>query len=85
MKAGGHYQNMPFPMGGMANDPAYANASNEAWLDFTTDAAGKGAQHVVVDWIPRTGEARAIIFHHMATGTGGVAGAKLACLPLDGL
>ncbi|HEU4578055.1 MAG TPA: hypothetical protein VFS67_07365 [Polyangiaceae bacterium] len=85
MKAGGHYQNMPFPAGGMASDPMYANPSNEAWLDFTTDAAGKGEQEAVVDWIPRSGEARAIIFHHMATGTGGVAGAKLACLPLDGL
>jgi len=85
MKAGGHYQNMPFPMGGMANDPTYANANNEAWLDFTTDAAGKGEQEVLVDWIPRSGEARAIVFHNTKTNPGGVAGAKLACLPIDGL
>lgn len=85
MKAGGHYQNMPFPTGGMANDPMYANPDNEAWLDITTDATGSAEREVVVDWIPRAGEARAIIFHDKLTATGGVAGAKLACLPIDGL
>ena len=85
MKAGGHYQNMPVPMGTMANDPMFANASNEAWLDFTTDSAGKGERESIVDWIPRTGEARAIVFHNTTTGTGGAAGPKLACLPIDGL
>jgi len=84
MKAGGHYQNMPFPAGGMANDPVYANATNEAWLDFKTDAAGAAEKVLTVDWIPRSGEAKAIIFHDMATGVGGVSGAKLACLPIIG-
>lgn len=84
MKAGGHYQNMPFPAGGMANDPTYANSTNEAWLDFTTDASGKGSSDVSVDWIPRSGEAKAIIIHNNPTGTGGASGAKLACLPIVG-
>jgi superoxide dismutase, Cu-Zn family len=84
MKAGGHYQNMPFPMGGMATDPVYANATNEAWLDFETDASGKGRRELTVAWIPRAGEAKGIIFHHMASGVGGVSGAKLACLPITG-
>jgi hypothetical protein len=84
MKAGGHYQHMPFPTGGMASDPAYANATNEAWLDFTTDAAGRGERDLIVSWLPRRGEAQAIIIHHMATGAGGVSGAKLACLPITG-
>jgi superoxide dismutase, Cu-Zn family len=84
MKAGGHYQNMPFPTGGMATDPTYANATNEAWLDFTTNAAGEGERELTVDWIPRSGEARAIIFHDMLSGVGGVSGAKLACLPIVG-
>jgi Cu-Zn family superoxide dismutase len=83
-KAGTHYQNMPFPTGGMATDPTYANATNEAWLDFTTNAAGEGENVVTVDWIPRPGEAKAIIFHDMLSGVGGVSGAKLACLPITG-
>jgi Cu-Zn family superoxide dismutase len=81
-KAGGHYQNAPFPMGGMATDPMFANPDNEAWLDFQTDAAGLGAVELTLDWLPRAGEAKSIIFHHMASGTGGVSGAKLACLPI---
>lgn len=84
MKAGGHYQHMPFPTGGMASDPAYANATNEAWLDFTTDATGKGEIALTVSWLPRPGEAQAIIIHHMATGVGGLSGPKLACLPIVG-
>jgi hypothetical protein len=84
MKAGGHYQNTPFPSGGMATDPNYANNTNEAWLDFTTDAAGNGEKVLTVDWIPRSGEAKAIIIHDMLSGVGGVSGAKLACLPITG-
>lgn len=84
MKAGGHYQHMPFPSGGMATDPTYANATNEAWLDFTTDAQGEAERELTVAWIPRAGEAQAIIFHHMASGVGGVSGPKLACLPITG-
>src|SRR6266545_6761471 len=80
MQAGGHYQHNPSP--GAANDPAYANATNEAWLDFTTDAAGAATVNTDVAWIPRAGEAKSIIVHAMGTAPGGVAGAKLACLPL---
>jgi superoxide dismutase, Cu-Zn family len=83
-KAGGHYQNMPFPMGGTATDPMFANPTNEAWLDFTTDATGAGAIELTVEWLPRAGEGKGIIFHHMETGEGGVAGARLACLPITG-
>jgi Cu-Zn family superoxide dismutase len=79
-KAGGHYQNMPFPDGGSANDPTFANAANEAWLDFTTDATGAGSATTTVLWQPRAGEANAIMLHDMKTADGGVAGAKLACL-----
>jgi len=84
MKAGTHYQNMPFPAGGSATDPTYANATNEAWLDFTTNAAGEGETILTVDWIPRSGEAKAIIFHDMPSGVGGASGPKLACLPITG-
>jgi Cu-Zn family superoxide dismutase len=83
-KAGGHYQNTPFPMGRMANDPEFANPVNEAWLDFETDAAGEGAVELRVAWLPRAGEGKGIVFHHMATAEGGGAGARLACLPVTG-
>lgn len=83
-KAGGHYQHVPFPEGGMATDPDYANSTNEAWLDFTTDDDGGAVSDLTLDWLPRSGEAKAIIIHHMASGVGGVSGPKLACLPITG-
>jgi hypothetical protein len=82
MKAGGHYQNSMWPMGSNANDPTYANRDNEAWLDFMTDGTGSKTVTTTVSWIPRAGEAKSIIVHHMGTAPGGVAGAKLACLPV---
>jgi hypothetical protein len=86
--AGGHYQNNMWPAAtSTAADPMYANSMNEAWLDFTTDAAGKATPPptTTVPWLPRHGEANAIVIHANATMVspmGGVAGAKLACIPL---
>ena len=79
-KAGGHYQNIAFPAdGGIPSDPTFANGANEVWLDFTTDANGAGHAETTVDWVPRAGEANAVMIHDMKTGDGGLAGAKLAC------
>ena len=80
MKAGPHYQHTPSP--GVASDPAYANAMNEAWLDFTTDGKGAAVGRADLAWVPRAGEAKAIIVHANPTAVGGVAGARLACLSL---
>jgi len=80
MKAGGHYQNMPFPADGSATDPTYANNMNEVWLDFVTDATGAATSEAIVNFLPRTGEAKAIMIHDTMTMSGGVAGAKLACI-----
>jgi Cu-Zn family superoxide dismutase len=81
MMAGGHYQDKPAAAADAgANDPNFANAMNEIWLDFTTDAAGKGMSERTVDFKVRAGEAKAVVVHAMATGDGGVAGPKLACL-----
>ena len=79
MTAGGHYQHMPSG-DAAATDPAFGNATNEVWLDFMTDTTGKATVTKEASFIPRAGEAKAIVVHAMATGTGGVAGAKLACL-----
>jgi len=78
-KAGGHYQNNAAPDGGAA-DPMYANNKNEVWLDFVTDASGAGSAEAKVDFIPRAGEAKSVMIHDMMTMTGGLAGAKLACI-----
>ncbi|HMI85413.1 MAG TPA: hypothetical protein VK550_15060 [Polyangiaceae bacterium] len=78
-KAGGHYQNNPAPDGG-ANDPAFANAANEVWLDFVTDASGAASKETTVDFVPRTGQAKSVVIHDMLTMDGGLAGAKLACI-----
>ncbi|HEY0709928.1 MAG TPA: hypothetical protein VGG33_24150 [Polyangia bacterium] len=84
--AGGHYQHHapPNPDGGSdggPTDPAYANTTNEAWFDFQTDSQGAATQSTTVDWIPAADKAKAIVVHAMKTGTGGLAGTKLACLP----
>jgi Cu-Zn family superoxide dismutase len=83
MAAGGHYQDKPAAAAdAAATDPMFGNPMNEVWLDFTTDAAGKGMSERTVDFRIRPGEAKAIVVHAMMTGAGGVAGTKLACLPI---
>jgi Cu-Zn family superoxide dismutase len=81
MTAGGHYQHMPSG-DAAATDPAFGNATNEVWLDFMTDTTGKATVSKESTFIPRAGEAKAIVVHAMATMPGGVAGAKLACLAM---
>jgi Cu-Zn family superoxide dismutase len=80
--AGGHFQHTPAASADAAvTDPAFANPSNEVWLDFTTDDAGTALSSASVSWVPPDGGAKAIIVHDRLTGDGGVAGPKLACLP----
>ena len=94
--AGAHYENVPDPaVGGSetvsSTDPAYANPSNEAWLDLETNAAGNGRAQTVVDWTfrPTTdGAPRSVILHLNTTSTGGTppagnAGARLACVSIS--
>lgn len=81
--AGPHYQDDKDPHQ-PSTDPAYANADNEVWLDFTTNARGHGAADSRHDWRFRQGEARAVVIHEHGTmtdpGDAGTAGARLACL-----
>jgi superoxide dismutase, Cu-Zn family len=91
--AGAHYQNIPDPAAGgsekvSSTNPAYANPANEVWLDFVTNAKGKGRAYTVVDWRFRptaAGTTRSVILHIDPTSTGGTvppgnAGARLGCL-----
>jgi hypothetical protein len=71
MQAGGHYKNDP---------DAGASATNELWLDFTTDATGHGTADKTADWTVRTGQAKAVVIHANMTDAMGAAGAKLVCV-----
>ncbi len=82
--AGPHFQNVPDPVT-PSTDPAYANPTNEIWLDLTTDADGNGVAQTKVPWqFSPTRRAKSVIIHVEHTHTGptdsGVAGARLACL-----
>lgn len=88
--AGPHYQHNPDPAAlsfAPSTDPAYANPSNEMWLDLRTDASGAGTAQTQVPWsISDRGPNSIIIHEAMATMTGpgvaGTAGGRLACLDL---
>ncbi|MDX8141040.1 superoxide dismutase family protein [Lentzea sp. BCCO 10_0061] len=81
--SGPHYQNEKDPVSPSV-DPKYANAENEIWLDFTTDAQGAATGTATVKWEFRKGEANAVVVHaaHTSTehGKAGTAGDRLACL-----
>ncbi len=82
--AGAHFQNVLDPVTPSV-DPAYANPTNEIWLDLTTNAAGNGVAQTKVPWqFSPTRRAKSVIIHVEHTHTGptdsGVAGARLACL-----
>jgi superoxide dismutase, Cu-Zn family len=80
-KGGTHYQDVPSPT--TPTDPAYANPTNEIWLDFTTDASGVGFVVSKAAFRIRAGEAKSIVLHTNPTASGGIAGAKLACVNLN--
>jgi superoxide dismutase, Cu-Zn family len=81
--AGPHYQNRPDPQQ-PSTDPRYANPENEIWLDFTTDARGRGVTATTVDWVFREQRSRSVVLHethtHTEPGSAGTAGARLACV-----
>ncbi|MEV0372029.1 superoxide dismutase family protein [Streptomyces sp. NPDC050636] len=81
--SGPHYQHRKDPHQPSTN-PAYANAENEVWLDFTTDRKGRGAAQSRHDWRFRPGAARSVVIHEHRTekgvGKAGTAGPRLACL-----
>ena len=83
--AGPHYQHRTDPRQPSV-DPAYANASNEIWLDFTTDAAGSAHSESTVAWTFDDRPHRSVVIHaehtNTAAGHAGTAGARLACINL---
>jgi Cu-Zn family superoxide dismutase len=88
--AGPHYQHSPDPRAAASPpsvDPAYANPSNEIWLDFTADAAGAAVVTARQDWtFDEVEPPRSMIVHaertRTAAGQAGTAGPRVACLTL---
>jgi Cu-Zn family superoxide dismutase len=85
--AGPHFQFEQDPVRPSVN-PAYANPDNEIWLDFTTDALGRGFALSHVDWqFPDDRRGQSVVIHethtHTEPGNAGGAGARLACINVD--
>jgi superoxide dismutase, Cu-Zn family len=87
--AGGHFQHTPDPAASQSpsTDPAFANPTNEVWLDFDTDPKGSASSSAEVPWVT-TPEHRpkSLVIHAdmtlTAPGKAGTAGARIACLTL---
>lgn len=84
--AGPHYQHEADPSTPSV-DPAYANARNEVWLDFTADTQGAATAMATEGWtFDRAHRPRSLVVHAERTRTGkgvaGTAGARVACLTL---
>jgi len=73
--AGPHYRS-----GGTASP---ADPQHEIWLDFTVLPGGVGVGQTTVPFTIAPGAANSVVIHAMATGPGGVAGPRLACLPVQ--
>jgi len=82
--AGGHFQNVPNPYPLNPTDPAYANPSNEVWLDVVTNEAGNGRAQTIVPWQPGTSRPMSVVIHALHTstdqGTAGTAGLRVGCM-----
>jgi Cu-Zn family superoxide dismutase len=80
----GHFQFVPNPNPLNPTDPAYANASNEIWLDIHTNESGNGRAQTVVPWQPAVARPMSVVIHeaHTSTepGSAGTAGVRLGCV-----
>jgi Cu/Zn superoxide dismutase len=61
--------------------PALVNDETEVWLDFDVNGKGTARSSTVVPFVPAEGE-RSIVLHAQPTMDNGMAGARVACLPL---
>lgn len=82
--AGPHFQHMADPVKPSV-DPAFANATNEVWLDFATDANGDATVARTVPWVvPNTHGPASVVIHAQPTQTApGKAGARAACMSVS--
>lgn len=76
---------------GAAAGPHYQDAGatdalvdREVWLDFTVNADGIGHAEAKRPWSLDETTQRSVIIHALPTAVNGTAGARLACIDLDG-
>jgi Cu-Zn family superoxide dismutase len=88
--AGPHFQHHPDPAATQSpsTDPAFANPTNEVWLDFTTDASGKASATAEEPWaMTADHQPHSLVIHADKTqteaGKAGTAGARVSCLTLS--
>jgi hypothetical protein len=62
--------------------PPRVDETTEVWLDFTVTPGGTGHASARVPFVPAPGE-RSIVIHQEPTDDHGVAGPRLACLPVS--
>ena len=56
----------------------------EVWLDVTINKRGNGITHATRPWSVDQSMPRSVIIHALPTAENGTAGARLACIDLDG-
>ena len=56
----------------------------EVWLDVTINKRGNGITHTTRPWSVDQSMPRSVIIHALPTAENGTAGARLACIDLDG-
>jgi len=80
--SGAHHQHVVDP-NQPSVDPAYANPTNEIWLDFTTDARGRATVTTTVPWRFDDRRAGSVVIHAEKTATepgkAGTAGPRVGC------
>ncbi len=76
--AGGHYNSDA----ASGHSPVRVNDDTEVWLDVTVNGEGRAAATAVVPFTPTPGT-RSVVIHALATDHGtGLAGPRVACLPV---
>ena len=91
-EAGPHYQHEPDPRASASApsvDPSFANPRNEVWLDLTADRDGRATVTTVHEGpFAAASPPRSLVLHaeptRTAAGAAGSAGARVACLTVDG-
>ena len=64
-------------------DPKKVNDRTEVWLDFTVEDDGTGYAVARVPFEPKAGDRSVVIHQEPTDETTGVAGPRLACLPVE--
>ena len=88
---GAHVHQRACGQSGAAAGPHYLHAGatgsledREIWLDFTVNADGIGHAEAKRPWSLDETTPRSVIIHALPTAVNGTAGARLACIDLDG-